>query len=140
MTWLPLPPCERNDESGSVLIGVALSGLVILLALGTGLVGAGIAAYAQASNAADAAALAAAPVTFSPFGATDGPIAEAARFARMNGATLVRCTCAIDESWNPRTVEVVVARVIHFPVVGSVRIPATSRATFEPAALLSESS
>ena len=123
-----------------MLIGMALAGLVMLLALGVAIAGGGIAAYAQASNAADAAALAAAPVTFSSFGAADGPEAEAARFARMNGATLVRCTCPLDESWGPRTVEVVVARVISLPVVGSVRIPATSRATFEPVALLGSSS
>ena len=128
--------CVRSDESGSALVGIALAGLVVALALGVGLVGGGVAAYAQASNAADAAALAAAPVTFSPFGAQHGPVAEAARFAAMNGATLIRCVCPIDESWNARTVEVVVARVISLPVLGSVRISATSRATFEPAALL----
>lgn len=129
--------CGLSDESGSLLVGLGLVGLAALLALGVGLVGGGIAAYAQASNAADAAALAAAPVTFSPFGAVDGPSAEADRFARMNGATLLRCSCPVDASWNPRTVEVVVARVIAFPVIGSVSIRATSRATFEPAALLS---
>jgi len=121
------------------MLGIALVGLVALLALGVGLVGGGLAAHAQASNAADAAALAAAPVTFRPFGATDGPASEAARFAAMNGARLVRCTCPIDESWNARTVEVVVVRVIALPVIGSVRIPAMSRATFEPAALLDSS-
>lgn len=120
------------------MIGFALVGLVAVLALGVGLVGGGIAAHAQASNAADGAALAAAPVTFRPFGATGGPASEAARFARMNGATLVRCSCPIDESWNARTVEVLVVRVIVLPVVGSVRIPAMSRATFEPAALLAD--
>lgn len=120
------------------MIGFALVGLVAVLALGVGLVGGGIAAHAQASNAADGAALAAAPVTFRPFGATGGPASEAARFARMNGATLVRCACPIDESWNARTVEVLVVRVIVLPVVGSVRIPAMSRATFEPAALLAD--
>lgn len=120
------------------MVGFALVGLVAALALGVGLVGGGIAAYAQASNAADAAALAAAPVTFRPFGATGGPSSEADRFARMNGARLVRCSCPLDGSWNARTVEVVVVRVIALPVVGSVRIPAMSRATFEPAALLSD--
>jgi hypothetical protein len=119
------------------MLGIALVGLAALLALGVGLVGGGLAAHAQASNAA---ALAAAPVTFRPFGAADGPASEAARFATMNGARLVRCTCPIDESWNARTVEVVVVRVIALPVIGSVRIPAMSRATFEPAALLDSSS
>lgn len=118
------------------MIGFALVGLVAVLALGVGLVGGGIAAHVQASNAADAAALAAAPVTFRPFGAAGGPASEAGRFAQLNGARLVRCACPVDESWNARTVEVVVVRVIALPVVGSVRIPAMSRATFEPAALL----
>lgn len=128
--------CARNDERGSAIIGLALCGLILVLGLGVGLVGAGVASYAAASNAADAAALAAAPVTFREFGAQRGPSGEAARFAASNGATLVRCICPIDPSWNPRTVEVVVVRRLALPILGSLRIMARSRATFEPAALL----
>lgn len=108
------------------------------MALAVGLVGAGIGAYTAASNAADASALAAAPITFRPFGASGTPAAEAARYAERNGASLVRCRCPIDRSWAPRTVAVVVARRIHLPVIGSVRVSATSRATFEPIRLLGD--
>jgi hypothetical protein len=110
--------------------------LALILALGVGVVGAGLSAYEAASNAADAAALAAAPVTFRPFGANRGPTAEAAAFAARNGARLVSCRCAIDRSWNARTVHVVVARSLALPVVGSITVRASSRATFEPLLLV----
>ena len=126
--------CER----GSVLLGLGLIAVLLMTALAVGAVGAGVAAYVHAANAADAAALAAAPVTFRPFGAEGSPTQEAARFARLNGVSLVRCRCPADDSWNPRTVEVVVAHSLRVPLVGSVTVRATSRATFEPAALIPE--
>jgi hypothetical protein len=104
--------------------------------LGVGLVGAAASTYAAAASAADAAALASAPVTFRPFGALGSPRNEAARFARANGARLVRCDCPVDRSWATRTVSVTVSRRISLPVVGVVVINATSRAIFEPSALL----
>jgi hypothetical protein len=113
-----------------------VAGVVLALALAVALAGAGLIAHVAASNAADAAALAAAPVTFRPFGATAGPREEAARFAASNGARLLSCTCPVDRSWDPRTVEVVVSRSIEFPVVGAVTVRASSRATFEPLLLL----
>ena len=109
-----------------------MSGLVLLLALAVGVTGIGVAAYAQATTAADGAALAAAPVTFRPFGAEGSPAAEAARFARANGSSLVSCRCPIDRSWHRRTVVVVVERHLGVPGLGRVTIRAESRATFDP--------
>ena len=100
----------RRCERGSMVLGLGLIVVVLMMALAVGSVGAGIAAYVHAANAADAAALAAAPVTFRPFGANGSPAAEAARFAAMNGVSLVRCTCPIDRSWDTRTVEVEIGR------------------------------
>jgi hypothetical protein len=127
---------ERCTERGSVAIGVALIGVVLVFILGVGIVGSAAATYAAAATAADAAALASAPVTFRPFGASGSPRDEAARFARANGASLVNCDCPIDRSWATRTVSVTVSRKISLPVVGSVVIKATSRAVFDPSALL----
>lgn len=119
-----------------MLLGLGLVVLAMMLALSVGAVGAGMAAYAQASSAADAAALAAAPVTFSQFEAKGSPRAEAARFASANGTRLVRCLCRIDRSWEKRTVTVIVERSVDIPGLGTMKVRATSRATFEPMALL----
>ena len=127
---------DIRGERGSVAIGVGLIGVVLMFILGVGLVGAAASTYAAAASAADAAALASAPVTFRPFGARGSPRNEAARFARANGARLVRCDCLVDRSWATRTVSVTVSRRISLPVVGVVVINATSRAVFEPSALL----
>ncbi len=119
-----------------MVLGVGLITLVLILAVGVGAVGAGFAAYIDAAGAADAAALAAAPVTFRPFGANGTPTQEAARFASHNGAKLIRCSCRVDRSWDTRTVTVVVERSVALPGLGRLKVRATSRATFEPAALL----
>lgn len=118
------------------MLGLAMFALVAMLAVGVAVVGAGLAGYAQAAGAADAAALAAAPVTFRPFGAQGSPRQEAARFASANGTSLVGCTCPVDRSWSPRTVTTVVARVLDVPGIGRIEVRATSRATFDPTALL----
>ena len=125
-----------SDERGSVALGVGLIGVMLVFVLGVGLVGAAASTYAAAATAADAAALASAPVTFRPFGARGSPRDEAARFAKANGARLVDCTCPIDRSWASRTVSVTVSRRITLPVVGALIIKATSRAVFDPSALL----
>jgi Na+-transporting methylmalonyl-CoA/oxaloacetate decarboxylase gamma subunit len=125
-----------NDEEGSIVLGIGVLVLVLILAMAVGSVGAGIAGYVQAAGAADAAALAAAPVTFRPFGARGSPAREAARFAAANGTTLISCTCPVNRSWTKRTVTTVVSRLVTIPGLGRVEVRATSRATFEPAALL----
>jgi hypothetical protein len=129
---------DIKSETGSVAVGVALIGVVLIFILGVGLVGAAAATYAIAASAADAAALASAPVTFRPFGATGSPRDEAARFARANGARLVRCVCPIDRSWAARTVSITVSRDITLPVIGELSVTAASRAVFDPSALLDQ--
>ncbi len=115
---------------------LAVAGLVLLLALGVADAGIAFSARLQAAAAADAAALAAAPVTFRPFGAVGGPVAEARRLASANGAVLTGCTCPIDRTWRPRVVEVVVERRVSLLGLGAITVRASSRAEFSPAALL----
>jgi hypothetical protein len=128
--------CALSDERGSIVLGLGVVVLALALAVGVGAVGVGVAGYVQAAGAADAAALAAAPVTFRPFGANGSPAQEAARYASANQTRLVRCVCPVDRSWNTRTVMVVVERRIDLPWLGTVSLRASSRATFEPSALL----
>jgi hypothetical protein len=119
-----------------MVLGLALVALVLTLVVGLGAIGTGIGAYVQAAGAADAAALAAAPVTFSTFGAMGSPRQEAARFASANKTRLIRCVCPVDRSWRTRTVTVTVVRTVDLPGFGRFDVRATSRATFEPEALL----
>jgi hypothetical protein len=116
------------------MLAVAVVTLVLSLAMVA--VGQYLVGFARAQAAADAAALAAAPVTFRPYGATGSASREAALFARANRTRLVRCVCAMDPSWEPRTVVVTVRNT--FPVVlfGEQSVEATSRAEFVPARLL----
>ncbi len=95
-----------------------------------------MAARGRATLAADAAALAAAPVTFRAFGASGGPAAEAARLASDNGAELVACRCPLDRSYANRVVEVDVRVRSRVLGVWSVTIGATSAAEFRPTELL----
>jgi hypothetical protein len=102
-----------------------------LLGLGVAATGQFLAARLQASAAADAAALAAAPATFRP-GAAGSPVDEASRFAAANGARLVSCRCPIDERWRRRRVVVVVERSVRLPLLGERRVRARSSAEFVP--------
>ena len=126
-----------NAESGSIAVAtLGSTGLLLLLALWLGALAQVSVARLEASTAADAAALAAAPVTFLPFGSAGSPFDEAARFARLNGADLVLCVCAIDRSFSSRTVVVRVAVPVRLPFVGDARVEAVGRAEFVPALLL----
>jgi secretion/DNA translocation related TadE-like protein len=125
------------SEQGSAslaLLGVA--GVVMVLAVGLAAVGSVMRARVEASTAADAAALAAAPVTFLPFGAHGTPTEEAARFATLNGSRLLSCICPLDPSWEPRTVEVRTERSVEIWPLGIIEVQATGRAEFVPAMLL----
>jgi hypothetical protein len=93
-------------------------------------------ARTRAVAAADAAALAAAPVTFSPYGATGSPAEEAARFAALNGARLLSCVCPPDSSLSVREVEVRVGVPVSVLIFGSVTVSAESRAEFDPLAAM----
>lgn len=116
------------------LLGVAA--LVMVLAIGLAAVGSVLRARVEATTAADAAALAAAPVTFLPFGAKGTPAEEASIFATLNGARLLSCVCPIDESWDARTVEVRIERVVEIWPMGELAVEAVGRAEFVPALLL----
>lgn len=117
-----------------LLLGVA--GVILVFGIGIADVGILLAARLQAATAADAAALAAAPVTFRPFGATAGPVEEARRLAEANGARISHCVCVVDSSWDARSVEVVVERVARLVGFGTLTVRASSRAEFDPSKLL----
>lgn len=117
-----------------LLVGVVA--VVLMLAAALGVVAGFLRARVEAATAADAAALAAAPVTFLPFGAAGTPAEEAARFALLNEARLTRCSCPIDPTWEPRIVTVEVARRVELWPAGSMTVTARSSAEFVPASLL----
>lgn len=113
-------------------VGALLATMLVAVAAG----GQYLDARRRAVAAADAAALAAAPVTFRPYGARGSPTQEAARFAIANGARLLSCHCAIDRSWASRTVVVEVETVVHAVFFGPRTVRASSRARFSPPQLL----
>ena len=115
---------------------LAVATVTMLVSLAVVAAGQLMIGYAAAEAAADAAALAAAPVTFRPFGASGSPAQEAARFAAANESVLVACSCPADPSWETRSVVVTVRRT--FPVIlfGERAVEATSRAEFIPTRLL----
>jgi secretion/DNA translocation related TadE-like protein len=125
-----------NERGSASLLIVGVAGLVLVLAVLVVDVGVFLAARLQAEAAADAAALAAAPVTFRPFGAAGTPAQEAARFASANGTRLVVCRCPLDPTWNERGVEVVVERWVHLVLLGDHLVRAASRAEFDPGRLV----
>lgn len=128
-----------SGEQGAasiLLLGVA--GVVLLLTLAVADAGIVLSARLNAAAAADAAALAAAPVTFRPFGAAGTPAEEAGRVAAANGAVLTRCSCAVDRSWYPRFVDVEVEQRVELFGVGAFTVRASSRAEFVPAMLLDD--
>jgi hypothetical protein len=127
-----------NDRGSAAVLLAGVAGVVLLLAAVLGAAGAYLRARVEAVAAADAAALAAAPVTFLPFGAEGNAAEEAARFAAANGARLLSCICPLDPSWEPRTVTVRVAREARLWLLGSVAVTAIGRAEFFPALLLTE--
>jgi secretion/DNA translocation related TadE-like protein len=127
-----------SDRGSVSLLLVGVAAVVLLFAAALGSVGAYFHARVEATTAADAAALAAAPVTFLPFGATGTPRDEARRFASANGATVVACSCAPDPSWEPRTVHVEVEKVVNLWPAGRLTVRAVGRAEFTPALLLVE--
>jgi secretion/DNA translocation related TadE-like protein len=126
-----------TDRGSASVLTLGVIAVVLVLTVGLVVVGAVLRTRVEAATAADAAALAAAPLTFYPFGSGAGPRAEAARFAALNGARLVDCDCAVDPSWEPRTVQVVVESRVHLPALPDIRVRASSRAEFVPALLLS---
>ena len=125
------------SERGSVTVLMAgVVGLGLAVVLGRAAVGQLLVARGTASAAADAGALAAAPVTFRPFGASGSATAEAARFTSANGARVVRCDCASNSTYADRIVVVEVE--LNVAVLGrfATTVTATSAAEFRPVELL----
>lgn len=126
----------RRERGSAAVLLLAVAALVLLFSVAVADVGIAFSARLQAAAAADAAALAAAPVTFRPFGATGTPVAEARRLATSNGVVLTMCSCRIDRSWRPRVVDVAVERRVGLLGIGTITVRASSRAEFAPALLL----
>ena len=128
---------KTGSDRGSVTV-FAIGAVVLALVLMAGVTAVGqvLIARNRVTAAAEAGALAAAPVTFRPFGATGSAIDEAARLVRSNGATLIRCDCRPDRGYGPRTVAV--TAVVDVDVLGlrQMNIEATAVAEFRPVALL----
>jgi len=124
----------ERGAAAVLLLAVASLLATMLVAVAAG--GQFLDARRRAVAAADAAALAAAPVTFRPYGARGSPAQEAARFATANGARLRACSCAIDRTWAPRTVEVEVEAEVDVVFFGRRTVRASSRARFSPPQLL----
>lgn len=122
-------PSERGSSSILVVAVAAVTVLAGLIAIDAYRM---VAVKAQTQTAADAAALAAAPVTFAPFGAGGSPQAEAAELAEANGARLVACDCAIDRRWLARRVEVRVVIEVEPGILRIGEVFATASAEFDP--------
>jgi secretion/DNA translocation related TadE-like protein len=117
-----------SERGSASLLGAAVIAVTLLLGLAgasaAGLVGARL----EVQAAADAAALAAAPLTY-----TGGdPAAEAARFAAANGARLVSCECRRDPRPVARVVTVVVEAGVHGGLLGRVTLRAEAQAEYVP--------
>jgi secretion/DNA translocation related TadE-like protein len=125
----------QRGAAGVVAAALVAAGLVLaLLVVDIAQV---IHARTRLTTAADAAALAAAPITFARFGTSGSPAEEARELANANGAELLDCICAIDRSWSRREVVVVVGSRVELLLLGSRRLTATAAAEFRPTQLVS---
>ncbi len=130
-------PPSGGREAGSVgILLLAVAAVSLMLSLAIVATGQYLVGFARAQAAADAAALAAAPVTFRPFGATGSARREAAIFAAANDSLLIGCVCAADPSWDARTVVVTVRTSFRVVLFGEQSVEAAGRAEFIPARLL----
>jgi uncharacterized membrane protein len=112
-----------KGEEGTMTM--AMSGavaIVAFLAIAVVAIGTLYAARTQATNAADAAALAAAL----------DPLEAATTVARANGAEIVECLCPVNEGLVTRTVEVVASIEVEIPIFGPVTVRSAGRAEFDP--------
>ena len=125
-----------SDRGSVTVLTVGALVLALVLVVGVTAIGQVLIARNRVIAAAEAGALAAAPVTFRPFGATGSAMEEASRLVRSNGATLVRCDCRPDSRYAPRTV--VVTAMVNVDVLGlrETSIEATAAAEFRPVASL----
>lgn len=126
-----------NAERGSVgVIAAALVAAGLILALFVAEIAQVVQTRARLIAAADAAALAAAPVTFARFGSGGNPVAEATAMAIANDAELIECVCTIDRSWSRREVVATVGASVDLLLLGDRRLTATAAAEFRPTQLV----
>ncbi len=121
-----------TERGGATIVAVALVSGLVLVAAGLAAIGRVAAAHVQVTAAADAAALAAAPLTFLP----GDPVAEAAAYAEANGAALVRCDCIENTGLQTRVVAVEVEKAVETPLFGDVTVRGRAAAEFSPRELL----
>ena len=121
-----------TDRGTASVVIVAWVAILVVVAGGFAGVGRLVAAQVQATAAADAAALAAAPLTF----LEGDPVAEAAKFASGNGTRLEACQCPSNLGWVSRVVTVEVANDVVVPLLGQLTVRARAAAEFDPMDLL----
>lgn len=123
---------ESAEAGAATVVSAALVATSLALAVIVADIGMVLRVRSQVAAAADAGALAAAPLTFQPGGAEPGVVA--ADFVMRNGATLMRCDCPVDRTWSARTVTVVAAATAGTMLAGEVTLAVSSRAEFVPTA------
>ena len=121
----------RQSGGATLLVGSLLAVAVVVAGLVAD-VAYVAAARANLTTAADAAALAAAPLTFARFGDESRPDRAAVAIAAEMGVRLEACHCDIDRSWAPRTVVVVVAADVNLLILRDRNLRATAAAEFRP--------
>lgn len=117
---------ERGSAS---LLAVTVSMVVVVASLAAADFARLVDVRLRALAAADAAALAAAPLTM-----TGNPVAEAERFAELNQARLVSCECPVDPSPVARWVTVVVEIPVDTWIIPARMVTAVASAEFDPLA------
>ena len=130
------PHLPRSDRGSVSVFVVATSMMGFLLVVALVGIGQFVVARERVAAAAEAGALAAAPVTFRPFGAPGSAVAEAERLVRANGAELVRCDCSHSPRYHTRTATVTARLAV--TVLGFQRIDLqyTAAAEFRPVDLI----
>ena len=121
-----------SERGSGTVLAIGLMAVTVVVGLTVVSATQVVIARARAVVAADAAALAAAPMTFPPVAQGDSPEVIARKFALMNGARLIRCECVVLATFDPRSVEVEVAIPVVLILVGPRYVRATSRAEFVP--------
>lgn len=119
-----------GDERGAVaVLGVVVVGVILMIGVAVLDISAVVSARTRSQTAADAAALAAAPATFT---LASLPREAAAMMAEANGARLVWCRCRTDRRSTPRTVRVRTAVTVRLWWWEDVTVFAESGAEFIP--------
>lgn len=122
----------RNELGSVTLLAIGMAAIVVVLTVAITDLVVLLDAHMRATVAADAAALAAAPLTFDPTASANDPCDVASTYASANGATLTTCSAPPDQTWNERRVEVSVVVVARLFIVGSTEVTGRAAAEFRP--------